>query len=99
MAMEITRVQIKIMNNENRLRALASVTFDEAFVVHEIKLIEGANGLFVAMPSTKGRFGFHDIAHPINTQTREEIDKACVEAYNSAIQNYNKQEESTNIEE
>lgn len=67
-----------------KLRGIASITFDEAFVVHDIKIIEGANGLFIAMPSRKAAEGdYKDIAHPIKTEMREQIAKLILEKYNS----------------
>ena len=68
-----------------RIRKIASVTFDNDFVVHDIKVIEGQNGLFIAMPSRKTPDGeFKDIAHPINTDTREKIQTSILEAYEKA---------------
>jgi stage V sporulation protein G len=66
------------------MKAVASVTFDNEFVIHDIKVIESQNGLFIAMPSRKTPNGeFKDIAHPINPETREKIQSAILEAYNS----------------
>ena len=81
--MQITDVRLKRINNENRMKAVASVTFDGEFVVHDIKVIESQNGLFIAMPSKKSQNSgeFRDIAHPINAETREKIQKAILEAY------------------
>ena len=80
--MKITDVRVKRMNSETRMKAVASVTFDDEFVVHDIKVIESTNGLFVAMPSRKDANGtFKDIAHPINAETREKIQSAILEAY------------------
>ena len=82
--MQITDVRLRKVNSENRMKAVASITFDNEFVVHEIKVIESQNGLFIAMPSRKTPNGeFKDIAHPINADTREKIQKAILEAYNS----------------
>ena len=84
--MRITDVRIRKINKEGRMKAIVSVTFDEAFVVHDIKVIEGQNGLFIAMPSRKTPDGeFKDIAHPINTETRERIQGAILEAYEKAV--------------
>ena len=83
--MEITDVRLKKVNSENRMKAVASVTFDNEFVVHDIKVIESQNGLFIAMPSNKIPTGeFRDIAHPINSETRDMIQKAILEAYANA---------------
>ena len=84
--MQITDVRLRKVNSENRMKAVASITFDNEFVVHDIKVIESQNGLFIAMPSRKtpgGEFKdkFKDIAHPINAETREKIQKAILEAY------------------
>ena len=80
--MQITDVRLRKVNSENRMKAVASVTFDNEFVVHDIKVIESQNGLFIAMPSKKTPNGeFRDIAHPINADTREKIQKAILEAY------------------
>ena len=81
--MQITDVRLRKVNSENRMRAVASVTFDNEFAVHDIKVIESQNGLFIAMPSRKTPNGeFKDIAHPINTETREMIQKAIIDKYN-----------------
>ena len=83
--MQITDVRLKKVNSGSRMKAVASVTFDNEFVVHEIKVIESQKGLFIAMPSKKRLNGEHkDIAHPINPETREKIEKAIFEAYNNA---------------
>ena len=80
--MQITDVRLRKVNSENRMKAVASVTFDNEFAVHDIKVIESQNGLFIAMPSRKTPYGeFRDIAHPINAETREKIQKAILEAY------------------
>jgi len=83
--MEITDVRLRKINSETRMKAVASVTFDNEFVVHDIKVIESQNGLFIAMPSRKTPDGeFKDVAHPINSETREKIQKAILEKYESA---------------
>ena len=80
--MQITDVRVKKVNSANRMKAVASVTFDNEFVVHDIKVIESQNGLFIAMPSKPVPNGDHkDIAHPINAETRERIQKAILEEY------------------
>jgi len=82
--MQITDVRLRKVNSENRMKAVASVTFDNEFVIHDIKVIESQNGLFIAMPSRKTPNGeFKDIAHPINAETREKIQNSILEAYNS----------------
>lgn len=83
--MKVTDVRIRKVAEQKRLRGVASVTFDDCFVVHEIKIIEGDNGLFIAMPSRKNTQGvFKDLAHPILTETRDEIEKAVLDAFNAA---------------
>ena len=82
--MNITDVRLRKVNvnSENRMKAVASVTFDNEFVIHDIKVIESQKGLFIAMPSKTTPNGeFRDIAHPINAETREKIQKAILEAY------------------
>ena len=82
--MEITDIRIKKLEGDNKLKAYASVTFDDSFVVHNIKVIEGKGGLFIAMPSRKTRSGeMKDVAHPINTTFREKLQNAIIEAYQS----------------
>lgn len=81
--MQITDVRVRKITSQNRMKAIASVTFDDVFVVHDIKVIESDKGLFIAMPSRKTPNGeFKDIAHPINTETREEIQTAIIAKYN-----------------
>ena len=80
--MQITDVRVRKISSQNRMKAIASVTFDDVFVVHDIKVIESDKGLFIAMPSRKIPNGeFKDIAHPINADTREKIQNAILEAY------------------
>lgn len=80
--MNITDVRIRKISAEGKMKAIVSVTFENQFVVHDIKVIEGLNGLFIAMPSRKTPDGeFKDIAHPINTETREQIQNAILDEY------------------
>ncbi|MCM3740054.1 septation regulator SpoVG [Oceanobacillus luteolus] len=80
--MEVTDVRLRRVNTEGRMRAIASITLDQEFVVHDIRVIDGNNGLFVAMPSKRTPDGeFRDIAHPINSNTRNKIQDAVLEAY------------------
>lgn len=80
--MEITDIRIKKVEGENKLKAYASITFDDSFVIHNIKVIQGNNGPFIAMPSRRTRSGeMKDVAHPINSQFREKIQNAILEAY------------------
>lgn len=83
--MQITDVRIRKIATDGKMKAIVSVTFDNEFVVHDIKVIEGQNGLFIAMPSRKTPDGeFKDIAHPINTETREKIQTSILAAYEEA---------------
>ena len=80
--MEITDVRVRKISKEGKMKAVVSVTFDNEFVVHDIKVIEGEKGLFIAMPSRKALDGeFRDIAHPINSITRDRIQKSILEKY------------------
>ncbi|NLC52817.1 MAG: septation regulator SpoVG [Firmicutes bacterium] len=83
--MNITDIRLKKIDNGSKMKAIASITFDDAFVVREIRVIEGQNGLFVAMPSRKPPTGeFKDIAHPINADARQLIQNAILEEYEKA---------------
>ena len=81
--MKISDVRIRLVNKEtNKLKAVASITFDECFVIHDIKIIDSTDGAFIAMPSRKTNDGeYKDIAHPLNTETRENIKEAILTAY------------------
>lgn len=79
--MEITNVQIRVLEQKNKLKAVATITIDNVFVVHELKILEGSNGLFVGMPSKETPNGFKDIAHPIDKKTREIIEQKVIEKY------------------
>lgn len=82
--MEVTDVRLRRVSAEGKMRAIASITFDEEFVVHDVRIIDGNNGLFVAMPSKRTSDGeFRDIAHPINSKTREKIQVAVLKEYES----------------
>ncbi|MDD3569567.1 MAG: septation regulator SpoVG [Lachnospiraceae bacterium] len=84
--MEITDVRVRKVNKEGKMKAVISVTFDNEFVVHDIKVIERDEGLFIAMPSRKTTEGeFRDIAHPINASTREKIQSVVLEKYKIAL--------------
>lgn len=84
--MQITEVRIRMIDTEGKMRAIASVTFDGCFVVHDIKIIEGQEGPFVAMPSRKiGDGEFRDVAHPIQQFMRDMIREAVFKAYDDAI--------------
>lgn len=84
--MKVTDVRIRKITDEGKMKAIVSVTFDEEFVVHDIKIIDGQNGLFIAMPSRKMADGeFRDIAHPINAETRKKIQDAIFEEYEKVL--------------
>lgn len=80
--MQITDVRIRKVEKEGKMKAVASITIDNEFVVHDIKIIDGDNGLFIAMPSKKTLDGeYRDIAHPINSETRDRIQRSVIQAY------------------
>ena len=80
--MQITDVRVRKITSAGKMKAVVSVTFDEAFVVHDIKVIEGKERLFIAMPSRKTADGeFKDIAHPINTELREKLQEVVLKKY------------------
>ncbi|MBO4375067.1 MAG: septation regulator SpoVG [Lachnospiraceae bacterium] len=84
--MEITDVRIRKVDKEGKMKAIVSITLDDVFVVHDIKVIEGEKGLFIAMPSRKGADGeYRDIAHPINSDMRTKIQDLILETYNKEI--------------
>ena len=85
--MNITDVRVRKVAKEGKMKAVVSITLDEEFVVHDIKVIEGEKGFFIAMPSRKATDGeYRDIAHPINSQTRERIQKIILEKYQEAME-------------
>ena len=80
--MQITDVRVRKVTKEGKMRAVVSITIDDVFVVHDIKVIEGEKGLFIAMPSRKASDGeYRDIAHPINSETRDTIQSLILEKY------------------
>ncbi|MCQ2546439.1 MAG: septation regulator SpoVG [Clostridia bacterium] len=84
--MNITDVRIRKVNDDGKMKAIVSITFDDEFVVHDIKIIEGQNGLFIAMPSRKmGEGDFRDIAHPLVSETRNKIRDAIFEEYDKVL--------------
>ncbi len=83
--MEITNIKIKKFDTESKMKAIASVTFDDCFAVHDIKVIENEDKVFVAMPNKRLKDGtFKDVAHPINYECRQYIENAVIDAYNNA---------------
>ncbi len=80
--MQITDIRIRKVSSEGKLKAYVTVTFDNCFVVHNVKVIEGKTGVFIAMPSRKTKTGdYKDVAHPINSDFRSELQKRILEAY------------------
>ena len=85
--MQITDVRIRKVEKEGKMKAVVSITIDEEFVVHDIKIIEGEKGLFIAMPSRKAADGeYRDIAHPINSSTKEKIQELILEKYQETLE-------------
>ena len=85
--MVITDIRVRKITAEGRMKAVVSVTFDDAFVVHDIKVIEGQDKLFIAMPSRKTNDGeFKDIAHPIHAEMRESLQKAILAKYEESLE-------------
>lgn len=85
--MNITDIRIRKISKEGRMKAVVSVTFDDVFVVHDIKVIESDNGLFVAMPSRQTPDGeYRDIAHPINSDTRSSMQATILAAYEKELE-------------
>lgn len=84
--MQITDVRVRRITKEGKMKAIVSITIDDEFVVHDIKVIEGEKGLFIAMPSKKAMDGeYRDTAHPINSATRDAIQKIILEGYEKAL--------------
>jgi stage V sporulation protein G len=85
--MRITDVRVRKVAKEGKMKAVVSITLDDEFVVHDIKVIEGEKGLFIAMPSRKASDGeYRDIAHPINSETRERIQTTILSEYEKAVE-------------
>ena len=92
--MKVTDVRIRKVSDEGKMNAVVSITFDNEFVVHDIKIIDGQNGLFIAMPSRKmGEGDFRDIAHPLDSETRNKIREAIFEEYEKALNEMAKETE------
>ncbi len=84
--MQITDVRVRKITKEGKMKAIVSITIDDEFVIHDIKVIEGEKGLFIAMPSKKATDGeYRDIAHPINSATRDSIQRIILEGYEKAL--------------
>ena len=85
--MQITDVRVRKITKEGKMKAIVSITLDNEFVVHDIKVIEGEKGLFIAMPSKKATDGeYRDIAHPINSSMREMLQKTILDSYEKALE-------------
>ena len=85
--MQITDIRVRKIAKEGKMKAVVSITLDDEFVVHDIKVIEGEKGLFIAMPSKKSSDGeFRDIVHPINSATRENMQKRILDRYRQAME-------------
>ena len=85
--MQITDVRIRKVDKEGKMKAVVSITIDDEFVVHDIKVIDGEKGLFIAMPSRKASDGeYRDSAHPINSGTREQIQNLILKKYEEVLQ-------------
>lgn len=98
--MQVTDVRIRKIQTDGKLRAYVSITFDDSFVVHDLRIIDGRKGMFVAMPSKLLPNGNHkDIAHPINTEVREKIQSAVLREYEATEQVAKGSEELSEVEE
>lgn len=98
--MQITDVRVRKVNKEGKMKAVVSITIDNEFVVHDIKVIEGDKGLFIAMPSRKAGDGeYRDIAHPINSDTRDKIQRIILEKYEAVLQTEDEMDEGQAPEE
>ncbi len=85
--MQITDVRVRRITKDGKMKAIVSITLDDEFVVHDIKVIEGDKGLFIAMPSKRASDGeYRDIAHPINSSTRESIQRIILDSYEKALE-------------
>lgn len=84
--MQITDIRVRKVTKESKMKAVVSITIDGVFVIHDIKVIDGDNGPFIAMPSRKASDGeYRDIAHPINSETRDRIQRIILESYEKAL--------------
>lgn len=85
--MQITDVRVRMKGNDSKMKAIASITIDDVFVIHDIKVIDGEKGMFIAMPSRKAGDGeYKDIAHPINSETRNSIQEIILEKYEEELE-------------
>ncbi len=98
--MDITDVRVRKINDEGKMKAVVSITFDDEFVVHDIKIIDGQNGLFIAMPSRKmGEGDFRDIAHPLVSETRNKIKQAIFDEYDRVLAEKELEEQAAQAQE
>ena len=96
--MEITDIRTRVVSKDSKMKAVVSVTFDQSFVVHDIKVIEGEKGLFIAMPSRRSGDGeFRDVAHPINRETRERFQAIVLERYERFMEESADEEETSEV--
>ena len=94
--MEVTDVRLRTVKSDSRMKAITSITLDDELVIHDIRVIDGNNGLFVAMPSKRTPDGeFRDIAHPINSNMRAKIQDAVLAKYESVLKQAEKYEEAS----
>ncbi|MBO5278644.1 MAG: septation regulator SpoVG [Lachnospiraceae bacterium] len=92
--MQITDVRVRKVTKEGKMKAVVSITLDDEFVVHDIKVIEGDKGVFIAMPSRKSSDGeYRDIAHPLNSDTRDKIQAVILKSYEEALLEADAEEE------
>ncbi len=90
--MEITNINVRKICSNDKMKAVCSVTFDDMLVIHDIKVIESDSKTFVAMPSRKNKNGqYSDIAHPINSELREKLEKAIIDEYRKALESMTEQ--------
>ena len=95
-AMEITDVRVRKVTKEGKMKAVVSITIDDEFVVHDIKVIEGPERLFVAMPSRKDESGtFRDIVHPVTAEARKDMEEKIIDEYKRYLEEHNKQAYNT----
>ena len=83
--MKITEVKVYPVQDSGRLKAYATMVFDDAFIIRDLKIIEGDSGLFVSMPSRRRKDGFRDIVHPLNSETRQNVENAIIEEYKKTV--------------
>lgn len=97
--MQITDIRIRRISKEGKMKAVVSITFDNAFVVHDIKIIEGEKGLFIAMPSRKAADGeYRDIAHLINSETRDIVQTMVLKKYEELMEEVEEESEEPAVE-